>query len=769
VRPPGDPPRHLQFAEALAQVATVAAFALTVLAVNAGAVETNPATRWLATTYGWTITGVLAVATVHASFAVYRRVRHIAPRVVLVGAALVGAISVADVLVSLPVAFRVELLAGAGVGEFVPITVTAAVAVGCLARLPVRSVVERVGAVEVAARRYWSGVDRRALRRGALVVVLFALVLTPAIASVQFGGESMSPVNPSKAADTVIDAFEDGTFDGWSGDTAKVSITEEAWKGQYAIRTGTGSDNLRISKSVSESSPSSISFAFYYKNSGNTAHRITNNNANDMVSCDVGSGNLSCHNGVDVDTGINIPTNQWVIYEYQLNYESNTVDIQLYDSEGNELDSYSGLDMWNNGSDTSEFELLANGGDRWDQFVTGSITFSSSTSTPTPEPPEYDYTVEICYQGSATFDPLGARAIWHQVDVPDDPRDFAGGAVAERRTSYSTFSSDHKTTTTITAADDLTTRVDIETDRARFSLTGVNPSESNRFDFFAVSTPFAGETDAARNELASRACRERAPTPTGTAPPPGATPLPTASPVGTLDDDDGGPPTQTPYRERFELIGTCEIPTANGTKQGLSVEFWDPDYENEYLTFNLTYRGVHVDRTIEFDEPKGYYMGCHAAGDHAFVDPNNVGEPAWPDNTTVQFPNGTQTTYPNGTVGEFPDGSNVTTPPGENATTIAPPTFNGTAGTGNDTYSWNSTGFEAGLSAGFGGGGGGALIPPGSGSGAPLWLTVVPAGLVVGYAYLRRRNGGGGSGGNGGAGGSTGASGGPPAGRGGAP
>jgi hypothetical protein len=358
----------------------------------------------------------------------------------------------------------------------------------------------------------------------------------------------------------------------------------------------------------------------------------------------------------------------------------------------------------------------------------------------------------MCYQGAATFEPLGATATWQELDIAGSS---GWGAEYDPNQADTTtrFDSDRTTTTELTKGGSVTHAVDIRTDRAAFSLTGINPSQNNQYDYLAVAPPFNGtgfgETVDARSGLECR------PDDTDTAT--GDTPPPTSG--GTSGD--GGektpPPTQTPYAQDFNVIGTCELPTVNGTKTGLSVEYYDSEYDAEYLTMNLTYKGVHVDRTIHFETPKGYYMACVGAGSETDIDPGDVGQPQWPDNTTVEFPNGTQETFPNGTVGEFPDGSNVTTPPGENASVVDPPAVDGEVGFGNGTTEpWNASGFEGGNTAFLGagaGGGGGALIGEESGSGAPIWLTVVPAAGVVAYAYFRRRDGGGGSGGQGGAGG----------------
>lgn len=124
--------RNLRAAETVALTATVVAFAVTVLAVNssAAAFEANPVTRRIVSAVGWTVSGCLAVAVVSGVFVLYRRVRNTAPRVVLVGATLVAALSVADMASTLTTGARVRFVRGLAVETAIPIVVTAAVAAG---------------------------------------------------------------------------------------------------------------------------------------------------------------------------------------------------------------------------------------------------------------------------------------------------------------------------------------------------------------------------------------------------------------------------------------------------------------------------------------------------------------------------------------------------------------------------------------------------------------------------------------------------------------
>jgi hypothetical protein len=311
----------------------------------------------------------------------------------------------------------------------------------------------------------------------------------------------------------------------------------------------------------------------------------------------------------------------------------------------------------------------------------------------------------MCYQGSAEFDPLGATATWQELDIAGTS---GWGAEYDPNQADTTtrFDSDRTTTTELTEGDSFTHAVDIRTDRAYFTISGIDPNPENTYDYFAVAPPFAGgdgDTVPARSALA---CEPESSL-TGSTP----TPTPLETVTGNGDSGDKTPPpTQTPFAQEFNVLGTCEVPTQNGTKTGLSVEYYDAEYDAEYLTFNLTYNGTSVDKTIEFDRPKGYYVGCHAAGTNG-VDPGNVGE-----------------TVPNGTgPGIGPNG------------TIQPPTVNGTTGNADgSSETWNASGF-GGLNAGLGGGDDGAVFgptgSPGGGGGSPL----LGFGLVAAGAYAAAR------------------------------
>ena len=157
-------------------------------------------------------------------------------------------------------------------------------------------------------------------------------------------------------------------------------------------------------------------------------------------------------------------------------------------------------------------------------------------------------------------------------------------------------------------------------------------------------------------------------------------------------------------------MGPCTTP--NG-EDGVYIEYWDPDYETEKLSYQLEdpNSDAYHEGTLTFDQPKGYVFTCVASDAYS---PEN------PEDTNATLSDGSQT-YDAG---------------------------------------WSDRrGNEVGGAGG--GSGGGGFVPADAGSDAPLWLTAIPAAAAVGYAVLRRRRGSDGTGGSAGGGGSGGGGSGP--------
>lgn len=153
-------------------------------------------------------------------------------------------------------------------------------------------------------------------------------------------------------------------------------------------------------------------------------------------------------------------------------------------------------------------------------------------------------------------------------------------------------------------------------------------------------------------------------------------------------------------------MGPCTTPDGS---EGVYIEYWDPDYETEELSYQLEEGDAYHEGNLTFDEPKGYVFTCVASEAY---DPEN------PEDTNATLSDGSQTFDAN----------------------------------------WSDRrGNEVGGTGG-GGGGGGGFVPADAGSDAPLWLTAIPAAAAIGWAVLRRRRNSDGTGGS--AGGGSGGSGG---------
>jgi outer membrane protein assembly factor BamB len=168
--------------------------------------------------------------------------------------------------------------------------------------------------------------------------------------------------------------------------------------------------------------------------------------------------------------------------------------------------------------------------------------------------------------------------------------------------------------------------------------------------------------------------------------------------VGGGDREEGWGPT---------AMGPCTTLDGEG---GVYIEYWDPDYETEELSYQLEEGDAYHEGTLTFDQPKGYVFTCVASDAY---DPDN------PEDT------------------------------------------NATISDSNQTYDAGWSDRRGNEVAGAGGGGGGGFVPADAGADAPLWVTAIPAAAVVGWVVLRRRRGGsGGTGGSAGGGGGGGGSGG---------
>lgn len=346
---------RLRIAEAVALFATVAAFTLTVLTVRGGpAVEVNPGARWLVDVLGWTGAGLAAVTVVGGVFAVYRRVQNTAPRVVIAGAGLVVATAVADLLVSARAVARLDAAVAVGVGELVPIAVVTIAAVVILAR----------GRIVVATRVVGRVIpeDRP--------VILTGLVLALVVVSAG-GGLVATGSEPVAAAGSLFDGWEDGdaTDGGWdwgSGD-APTAVTSPVFEGDYAMEY----DNQAYNDLIGGSGTSSMSIWVYDRRGTTDEFNIqeSSNGGSIMFATIQTDGDFVYDDGTGtiVDTGIDIPSKEWVLVRFKA-MGSGSWDFTAYDINGDEIGSETGIPRFESAGEPGSFRVRESGDGTYDNL-----------------------------------------------------------------------------------------------------------------------------------------------------------------------------------------------------------------------------------------------------------------------------------------------------------------------------------------------------------------------------------------------------------------
>ncbi|WP_415381458.1 carboxypeptidase-like regulatory domain-containing protein [Halosimplex sp. TS25] len=758
-------------------MATIVAFSVSVVAVESGpAVETNPVALAVAGPLGWTGAGLIAVGGVHAIFTVYRRVSHIAPRVVSAGSTGIVLLSLVDLLWSSHIALRAGLKGGVGAGAIASVVVVAAAAVGCLWR-PLRNQIR----FPLSAVRPSKQTARTAIV-GCLALILI-ISSTAGLASV-ISIESSAVGVASAASESAIDTFEDGDISGWSG---PASISSKSFDGEYSLEyTGSGDavtwddgpamvsdDSDYVTGTVrweASSTSTDIGSVQVVNGGGGTEYKLrANSDGNEfqLQAHGVSQSFGEMHEGTwyrfrMIEEGADIKAKAWEVgteepssWGTQMTMVTNDNDYSdgrvavsspgesvYLDAVGVNTDvtspTVSGNVTSSGGDPISEarIEVLQDGSlventttDASGSYVMdldkGTYTFSVSKSgyksikesvtvsgvvpkvnfslskpgTSTPE--TLDYRMDVCYKGDAEFQSVGADATWNPYPTSDNnswaPSEFTGDQSTTEFNRYgeTTLEDAH-------ASPNVSYRVGVESERASFVFDGVNPTEQNTRGEFEIASPFEDWLQDPADISSSANCVSGA-TASGT-----TTPMPT--PVGTPPADGD-----------MTALGTCTVPGSDGAKTGLLVEYWDPSMSTEDIWFNLSYAGTSINEYVEFDSPKGYYFGCHAANDGISTGDRGTPTP-YPEPTA--FPNGTEPTpYPQPTA--YPDQD--------------PPTLNGSANyTDGGSSNFSEIGFadtdpanslNGSLSGGFGPTGGG-----GSG-GSPI----VGFGLVaaVGYGALR--------------------------------
>jgi len=644
---------RMRIAEALAHAGTLTALVLTYL-LAAYTREINPVAATLLETLGYVPTAGLALGAVSALFVGYRRLAGSYPRTAEAGAWAIVAVGVLDVGVN---AWRLSVV---GFPETWSFGVVAGIlACGLAGALVVRGLeywraVVAVGAGGLTlARLYCPRPSRRDVRTGVLVLVLLALVLTPALGVVPF--ENTSEIDPVRNAiagnptSTISNDFADGNISLWQESTAATySTSSTSYQGDKSLYLSTSQIE---NKDARLNSTAGAEFTFYLRGDGGGTYEpkvgwsgnngeveLGGPNADDRLGAsypDPDGNSQAKYISHDFEYGAwykisgTVEDGSWTVTFYNLS--SGGTDLGSVSFETLPMDAYLTLNVGSNDPNTAYLDYY-------------SVTkYSASTPTATPTPDEqFRYSLGVCYRGDAEFRWRDATATWKQIDTPqDDPYVSPGeGAVEhEETTLFQSASIGASTVTEITDRDDETTEVEIRSDRIAIDIYGLNPSPTDTFQQFAIDTPFGLDIDSPEGipVRSALACQPED-TPSGTFTP---TPFPTDTVgTGTPMPSPGTPPENGPSGD-ITALGVCTVPDGNETKKGLLVEYWDPSYSTESIDYRLTYKGVTGSDYVRFDEPKGYYYGC-SAGEQG-IDPPPGGEPT-PYPTLTPYPNGTTPT-----------------------------------------------------------------------------------------------------------------------------
>jgi len=377
---------RLQKLEYVAHATTLAALVLTYV-LQAYTVETNPAAALPLETLGYPLVAGLALATVALAFGVFRRLaidgtpvihRWLSdgyPRSALAGAVATASIGLVDVGVNL------WLLSRVGLPETTSLaTVGALVAFGVAGALVARAVTHWGASV---ARMY-----ERELRAGAAIVLVFTLVLAPAVGPVSTG----SYVGAASASGgTLLDGFEDGSAeDDWYRDGGSMAaVTSGVYEGTYSANS---TSNGEMGYSLSDTTPNNLSIA-YNASSASITRRISikpSGTATIMCQADRdGNNDWKCYDGSTfVDTGVNFKQDgNYYIIQFDIHFSSNTFDFEQYDTDGNLVGKKEGIGMQSSVSSVDTLEMYLGKRDRIDNLRKGELSF--------PDPLKDDVTVKV--------------------------------------------------------------------------------------------------------------------------------------------------------------------------------------------------------------------------------------------------------------------------------------------------------------------------------------------------------------------------------------
>lgn len=331
---------RLRQLEAVAIASTAAAFAITVFLITTGrAVEVNPVASGLLGTFGWTSVGIFALAFEAATFAYLERVRkrddvpH-AELVSLTGGGVLATLGLLDVFYNI---YLLSLLDG--VGTFHTSRYAPAIAIVLVAGL----IAFTRQAVFPATRRVMDQFSTPQIRA---ITFAFLIIVGGVAPLVAFDG---GIVGTARAAETVIDDFEDGTFDGWTVHSGSASATTgAAAKGDYGAQTDTSVSQTDIENSFSGQKPNNISWwwngnGYTGGNSERDTFWIDDGGSARITETWVENGNVMIYDGANtVDTGIDVSSSEWYYFKIRdIDWSNNNYVLEVFNSTGGSLGSHS--------------------------------------------------------------------------------------------------------------------------------------------------------------------------------------------------------------------------------------------------------------------------------------------------------------------------------------------------------------------------------------------------------------------------------------------
>lgn len=372
--------RRLRALEAVSIATTTLAFAITVLLVTTGlATELNPVALELLDTGGWAFVGVLAIVLEAGTFAYLQRTQHELPRASLAGGAAIALVGVADLLLNLFLLSRtgIPLLGTFYAAKYIPPVALVLVAgVVAFARPDPRPVVTSF---------------RENHRSRRVIAAAFALFLITSISIAPFGigVEETSPIGTAKAAETVIEDFEDQSLDAVTndGNAWKINNTQPREGSYHAYYNGSCGGGCDYERDFTSDTYNSVSWYVHVPSlpaSGYTAIFDLRSGTTDAVETRINTdGSVEVRYGATTyDTGGDITPGEYYKFSIEnISYANDQYDLRVYDSADNLAASYNGAGFQNSVSSLSRYGTRGYEAElHTDYYGTDGVTIGQSIS-----------------------------------------------------------------------------------------------------------------------------------------------------------------------------------------------------------------------------------------------------------------------------------------------------------------------------------------------------------------------------------------------------